>query len=76
MAEMTTESLSKLPKSDLVTMVLTLTESLSNLSGESSKGIAANKREIERLRFLVTSARHELFKKNLITLDEVMSWQV
>ncbi|MFQ3266648.1 MAG: hypothetical protein ACI9VL_000381 [Colwellia sp.] len=76
MAEMTTESLSKLPKSDLVTMVLTLTESLSNLSGESSKYIAANKREIERFRFLVTSARHDLFKKNLITLDEVMSWQV
>jgi hypothetical protein len=76
MAEMTAESLSKLPKSDLVTMVLTLTESLSNLLGESSKDIAANKREIERLRFLVTSARYDLFKKNLITLDEVMSWQV
>jgi len=57
-------------------MVLTLTESHSNLLGESSNDITAKNREIERLRFLVTSARHDLFKKNLITLDEVMSWQV
>lgn len=32
-------------------------------------------KEIERLRFLVTQGRHELFKKKLITFDEVQSWQ-
>ena len=33
-------------------------------------------KEIERLRFLVTTARHVLFKKKLVTFDEVRDWQV
>lgn len=33
-------------------------------------------KEIERLRFLVTQGRHELFKKKLITFDEIRNWQV
>ena len=33
-------------------------------------------KEVERLRFLVTNARHVLFKKKLITFDEVKDWQV
>ena len=33
-------------------------------------------KEIERLRFLVTAARHVLFKKKLVTFDEVREWQV
>ena len=33
-------------------------------------------KEIERLRFLVTNARHDLFKKKLVTFDEVQGWQV
>ena len=37
--------------------------------------IKAKDKEIERLRFLVTNGRHELFKKKLITFDEVSSWQ-
>ena len=32
--------------------------------------------ENTRLKFLVTTARHELFKKKLITFDEVDSWKV
>lgn len=32
-------------------------------------------KEIEKLKFLVTNARHDLFKKKLITFDEVASWQ-
>lgn len=38
--------------------------------------IKAMKKENERLKFLVTNARHDLFKKKLITFDEVASWQV
>ena len=37
--------------------------------------IQSQNEEIERLRFLVTHGRHELFKKKLITFDEVASWQ-
>ena len=33
-------------------------------------------KEIERLRFLVTASRHILFKKKLITFDEVRNWQI
>jgi len=32
--------------------------------------------EIERLRFLIFHSRHILFKKKLITFDEVLSWHV
>ena len=32
-------------------------------------------KEIERLRFLVTQGRHELFKKKLITFEEVSDWK-
>ena len=32
--------------------------------------------EVERLRFLVTQGRHELFKKKLITFEEVRNWNV
>lgn len=38
--------------------------------------ISKQDKEIERLRFLVTQGRHELFKKKLITFEEVRSWQV
>ena len=33
-------------------------------------------KEVERLRFLVTTARHVLFKKKLITFDEVKNWHI
>lgn len=38
--------------------------------------IVAMEAEIERLRFLVTQGRHVLFKKGLITFDEIKNWQV
>ena len=43
---------------------------------DCTKKIIEQEKEIKRLRFLVTNARHDLFKKKLITLNEVHSWQV
>ncbi len=39
------------------------------------KKIVEQEKEIKRLRSLVTNVRHDLFKKKLITFDEVHSWQ-
>ena len=38
--------------------------------------VGEQEKEIERLRFLVTQARHELMKKKLITFDEIEKWNV
>ena len=46
-----------------------------DMAKQADELIKAKDKEIERLRFLVTQGRHELFKKKLITFDEVQSWQ-
>jgi hypothetical protein len=44
--------------------------------GHDDNELAAARKEIARLRFLVTQARHVLMKKKLITFDEIKNWKV